>query len=50
MSSIDDQSVLLRRFGGVPITALTATATNDCRADVIKVLKMRNPQLFQVRR
>jgi hypothetical protein len=35
-------------FGGVPIMALTATATDACRADVIKVLRMASPQVFQV--
>lgn len=40
--------VLSSRFGGVPITALTATATAACKADVIKVLNMRSPQTFQV--
>lgn len=34
-------------FGGVPITALTATATDACRDDVIKVLRMGSPQVFQ---
>ena len=40
---------LARSFGGVPITALTATATDACRDDVIRVLRMGSPQVFQVR-
>jgi superfamily II DNA helicase RecQ len=32
----------------VPVTALTATATDACREDVIRVLRMGSPQVFQV--
>jgi len=41
--------VLAGSFAGVPVTALTATATDAVKADVIKTLRMKNPRLFQAR-
>lgn len=35
-------------FPGVPVIALTATATQTVRDDVTKTLKMRNPAIFTV--
>lgn len=40
--------VLASSFAGVPVTALTATATGAVKADVIKTLRMKEPRLFQV--
>lgn len=41
--------VLAGSFAGVPVTALTATATDAVKADVIKTLRMKDPRLFQAR-
>lgn len=39
-------SVLRERFPGVPVIALTATATRRVREDIIKELSFRNPGTF----
>jgi bloom syndrome protein len=39
-------NVLKHKFPGVPIMALTATATPRVRKDIIHQLGMRNPKWF----
>lgn len=39
-------NMLRKKFPDVPIIALTGTATEKVRKDVISVLKLRNPQVF----
>ena len=39
-------SILRERFPGVPIMALTATATANVRQDVQKILGMQRPRVF----
>jgi ATP-dependent DNA helicase RecQ len=38
---------LKRRFGGVPVLALTATATHEVTGDIVDQLAMRNPVHFR---
>ena len=38
---------LKRRFGGVPILALTATATGEVTRDIVEQLAMRDPVFFR---
>lgn len=37
-----------KNFPGVPITALTATATSRVREDILKLLGMRRARVFKV--
>jgi len=39
-------TVLRENFPGVPIIALTATATEDVREDIVKQLSLKNPKMF----
>lgn len=39
---------LQRRFPGVPITALTATATAQVREDILKLLGIKAARMFKV--
>ena len=38
-------SAVLKYLGSPPVLALTATATEDVRADIVKALQMREPQV-----
>ena len=39
-------TVLRENFPNIPIIALTATATNEVREDIVKQLSLKNPKMF----